>query len=142
MNLRKYKTTAERKKMVEREFGINLTNIGSFTLDEQRASKKNCENMIGAVQVPIGVAGPLTITGDQANGAFILPLATTEGTLIASVSRGCKAISLSGSVNVYACRVGQTRGPVFEVRSLAERKKLSYWIKTNEKRLIKTAEKK
>jgi len=97
--------------------------------------------MIGATQVPLGIAGPLQIHGEHAKGAFFIPLATTEGALVASISRGCKAVNLSDGISVSTCRAGQTRGPVFLVNSLAERKKLSDWIKDNEDILKTVAEK-
>jgi hydroxymethylglutaryl-CoA reductase (NADPH) len=140
MNLREYQSAARRREALEQELTLNLANIGTNSLDEQMVSSKNCENLIGAVQVPVGVAGPLSVNGDYANGDFFLPLATTEGALVASVARGCKAINVSGGANASTCRVGQTRGPVFEVETLAERKKLYNWIKENEKKLKKVAE--
>ena len=78
--------------------------------------------MIGAAQIPLGVAGPLAVNGEHANGDFFLPLATTEGAFVASVSRGCKAINVSGGALVSTQHVGQTRGPVFVVDSLAAEK--------------------
>ena len=90
------------------------------------ASKRNCENMIGVAQVPMGVAGPLKIRtknpelNDQKTKEYYIPLATTEGALVASVSRGCKAITESGGADVDSYRVGATRGPVFKVKNLHE----------------------
>jgi len=70
----------------------------------------------------------------------LLPLATTEGALVASVSRGSKAINASGGVLVHTQRVGQTRGPVFVTSSLVEQKKLTVWLKSNKAKLQKTAQ--
>src|SRR5208337_1670808 len=70
-----------RRGFIEHETGTTLENIGIFSIDVYRAATRNCENMIGAVQVPVGVAGPLAINGDYAKGTFWLPLATTEGAL-------------------------------------------------------------
>lgn len=141
MNLRDYSSVRERRHALEKKLERELPHIRNFTLDETIASTKNCENMIGATQIPLGIAGPLQMKGEQAQGEFYLPLATTEGALVASVSRGCKAVNLSDGVSVYTCRTGQTRGPVFIVKSLAERKKLYAWIKKNEERLQAVAEK-
>lgn len=123
MNIRNYKTVSERRRGLEKELGIDLENIGSFTLAEAVAATKNCENMIGAAQIPVGIAGPL-------NGKYI-PLATTEGALVASISRGCKAITESGGAAASSYRVGATRGPVFKVNSIAENNKLHEFVKTN-----------
>lgn len=139
-NLRKFKTVKERRDYLEKKLHINLDNIGAFSLDEKTASRRNCENMIGITQVPMGVAGPIKINGSEAKGKFVIPLSTTEGALVASINRGCKAISLSGGTNTYACRIGATRGPVFYVGSLEKSKKFRKWIKTNEDKLKKIAE--
>jgi hydroxymethylglutaryl-CoA reductase (NADPH) len=78
-------------KAIERELKLDLSNIGSFTLDEGVASTRNNENMIGAAQVPIGIAGPIKINGSNFKNEFYIPLATTEGALVASINRGAKA---------------------------------------------------
>lgn len=140
MNLRNYKSVKDRRNALEKELGVDLTNIGSFSLDEDVASSRNCENMIGAVQVPIGVAGPLNIHhlsfGIQ---HYYLPLATTEGALVASVNRGCKAITESGGAMVDSHRVGATRGPVFKVKNLMESDRLYKYLKSHLSDLQKIA---
>lgn len=138
MNIRDFTTAVERRKTLESALHVELSTIGSFSFDESQASTKNCENIIGAAQIPMGVAGPLKLSTRE-NEVF-LPLATTEGALVASVSRGCKAVSLSGGVSAYTCRKGQTRGPVFEVTSLEERKNLYKWIKKNTEKLKEVTE--
>ncbi len=140
MNLRDFKNSSERRSAVEKGLGIQLQNIGSFTLDESAASIKNCENMIGATQLPLGLAGPIKIKGSTFEDEFFLPVATTEGALVASISRGAKAITESGGANSFAYRVGQTRGPVFHVDSLKEQKDVFNWIKKNDDKLKKAAE--
>lgn len=140
MNLRDFDTASDRRKALEKELGENFPNIGHFSLNSEIASIKNCENMIGVAQIPMGVAGPLKITGSSFENDFYIPLATTEGALVASVNRGAKAISVSGGAHSFAFRVGQTRGPVFEVNSLEEQKKVYDWIKNNEDLLKETSE--
>src|SRR3989344_4887870 len=98
MNLRNFVSASSRRQSLESELNVKLSNIGSFSFDENIASTKNCENMIGGAQLPIGVAGPLKINGESFNGQVYIPLATTEGALVASVNRGCKAITESGGV--------------------------------------------
>jgi hydroxymethylglutaryl-CoA reductase (NADPH) len=116
MNIREHKTVLQRRSVVEKELKIDLYNVGTFTLDESAASTRNCENMIGAAQIPMGIAGPV-------NGKYI-PLATTEGALVASVNRGCRAITGSGGATALAVRVGATRGPVFKVKNMEENSRL------------------
>lgn len=145
MNLRSCKTVEERREALEKTLGISLKNIGQFSLDEKQASTKNCENMIGVAQVPLGIVGPLKIRNSQFDnlkiGNYFIPLATTEGALVASVNRGCKAITLSGGANVLVENVGVTRAPVFKVKGIKEALKLKDWIKKNFKLLKKEAEK-
>lgn len=100
----------------------------------------HCENLIGATTLPVGVVGPLQIKGEFVEAGFYIPLSTTEGALVASVNRGCKAVTQSGGVNVQIHRIGPTRGPVFYTGSLKESKKFYNWIKKNEKKLAKVAE--
>lgn len=133
MNIRSKKNAKERREDLEKERGVNLKNTGSFTLDESVAGTRNCENMIGSVQIPLGIAGPLRITGVHPGQAqeYYLPLATTEGALVASVSRGCKAITESGGASVLVERKGATRGPVFKVKNLDENSRLFDFIESH-----------
>ncbi len=136
MNLRDFPSVAARRKGIEKSLAVNLVHTGSFTLDEKTAGSKNCENMIGAAQIPVGVAGPLRLiplSGIRSGQAqeYYIPLATTEGALVASVNRGCKAISLSGGAMVDSYRVGATRGPVFKVANLQENRKLYEFLETH-----------
>src|SRR5260221_444314 len=102
INLRDYKTTMERRGKFEKKKKISLQNASQFPFDEQQAATKNCENMIGGVSVPVGIAGPISIKypsfaeAASSSKEFYIPLATTEGALVASVNRGCKAITESG----------------------------------------------
>ncbi|HLD24819.1 MAG TPA: hydroxymethylglutaryl-CoA reductase [Patescibacteria group bacterium] len=133
MNLRNLKTVTERRQAVESALDVDLPNIGSFTLDELVAGSRNCENMIGATQVPLGIAGPLTLSdiNNQKSKSYYIPLATTEGALVASVNRGCKAITESGGAVVDSHRVGATRGPVFRVKNLKEHDRMYRYFKSN-----------
>jgi len=124
INLREFKTVAQRREALEKNLGISLKNIGNYSLNEGFASSRNCENMIGAAQIPLGVAGPLKIK----NKNYFLPLATTEGALVASVNRGCRAVSLSGGVRVLVENIGITRGPVFKTNSLLASAELKNWL--------------
>lgn len=124
MNLRDFKSVIERREAMEKELGVALPSIGAPHTSEAVASTRNCENMIGVTQVPLGVAGPLKILADHASRVtrheYFIPLATTEGALVASISRGCKAITESGGAMVGSHRIGATRGPVFRVKDLTE----------------------
>lgn len=132
IRLRDFKTTTERRQALEKDLTVSLNHTGQYSLDEQVASTRHCENMIGATQVPLGIAGPLaiqTINNKQSTiNNYYIPLATTEGALVASVSRGCKAITESGGAVVDSYRAGATRGPVFRVENLAESDRLNRFL--------------
>jgi len=141
MNLRDQKTVNQRRETLETKLKVKLPNVGKFSLDEKVASSRNCENMIGVAQIPLGVAGPIKISGSLANGNFYIPLATTEGALVASVNRGCKAVTESGGADVDSHQVGATRGPVFRVKNLKESKKLYAYLNDHFEEIKSVAEK-
>jgi len=99
--------------------------------------------MIGVAQIPMGIAGPLKIKPIGGKGSFesFVPLATTEGALVASVNRGCKAITLSGGASVLVEKIGATRGPVFKTKGLAESYRFSHWLITHMADLRKASRK-
>lgn len=141
MNLRDYKNVNDRKKALEGYLRIRLSNIGNYSINEKNASSKNCENMIGAVQVPLGIAGPLRVQSSEIRfQSYYIPLATTEGALVASINRGCKAITLSGGAVTASHKIGATRGPVFYTGNIKNEQKLHNWVKTNEEAIKKTAD--
>lgn len=147
MKLRDYISVGERRKAVERELKVTLTHTGSFSLNEKDASKGHCENMIGAVQIPVGIAGPLRLrldqdlpSGREQSRDFYIPLATTEGALVASVARGCKAITAAGGASVQSFRTGASRGPVFAVTNLRENTRLYEFLKSHFEELCKITE--
>ncbi|OMJ22110.1 3-hydroxy-3-methylglutaryl-coenzyme A reductase [Smittium culicis] len=83
-----------------------------------------CENVVGFMPIPVGMAGPLLINDES----LYIPMATTEGALIASTSRGCKAISLSGGVSSFLVNDGMTRGPCLEMVNLKSAYELKMWL--------------
>src|SRR3989338_7093468 len=113
---------AERRKRIESELDIDLSLLSIAKRNIGQADEKNCEQMFGAVPVPVGLAGPLTVHFSSGEVREVyLPLATTEGALVAGVNRGCKALSQAGGVHVSSEYKGITRSLAFEVRSAKER---------------------
>ena len=129
-----------RREYIEYETGTKLENLGIFSIDIDRVVKRNCENMIGTVQVPVGIAGPLLVNGEYAHGSYYLPLATTEGALVASVNRGCSAITRAGGAEVRILHDGMTRAPVFAARSIAHAKQVVDWVAAHPGELRAAAE--
>lgn len=118
---------------------MNFSAISVYPKNLDNAQHKNCENMIGATQIPLGIAGPLKVSGNYTEGSFFLPLATTEGALVASVNRGCKAATLSGGVRSFCQDVGITRGSVFKTPGLKDSFILKKFLQDNFSRLKKLA---
>lgn len=131
-NLRDFRTSSERRSFLEEALKIKLTNLSNFSFSEDEVKGKNIENLIGATQIPLGVAGPITINDEQLEmNDIYIPLATTEGALVASVSRGCKAILESGGVHVEYHNVGVTRAPVFKTSGIKKNVEVKKWLGEN-----------
>ena len=82
------------------------------------AEQKNCEQMFGVVPLPVGYAGPLTVMFSSRQRTHIhLPIATTEGALVASVNRGCKAASVAGVSIIRTVHHGMTRSIAFALKA-------------------------
>lgn len=89
----------ERRRLMEKELGTDLSCMQEIEERIGHADEKNCEQMFGTVPLPVGYAGPLSLTLSSGEKTIVhLPLATTEGALVASVNRGCKALS---ETNIY-----------------------------------------
>ena len=86
-----------------------------------------CENVVGYLPLPVGVAGPFRIDGKE----YYIPMATTEGCLIASTSRGCKAISSSSGASTVLLADGMTRGPVLGFPSIIRAAAFKKWAETD-----------
>ena len=124
-----------RRKAVEEITGAKLDNVSSYPFEPQAAAA-NIENMIGVVQIPMGFAGPVKVKGDEADGEFIIPLATTEGALIASIARGMSVISAAGGARVKVFKDGMTRAPVFRVKGIDHAAEVMAWVNDNPDKII------
>ena len=87
-----------------------------------------CENVIGYMPLPLGIAGPLLIDGKF----YHIPMATTEGTLIASTNRGCTALSSGHGVYTKVLSDGMTRGPVLKFQSAMRAAQVKEWLEDEE----------
>ncbi|KAF3080881.1 3-hydroxy-3-methylglutaryl-coenzyme A (HMG-CoA) reductase isozyme [Orbilia oligospora] len=96
--------------------------------DYDRVLGACCENVIGYLPLPVGVAGPLVIDGES----YWIPMATTEGVLVASTHRGCKSINAGGGVTTVITGDGMTRGPCVSFASLARAGAAKLWLDSEE----------
>ena len=131
---------AVRRRHVARETGADLDALGSFPFTAERAAESNVENLLGGAAVPMGVAGPVTVDGGAAAGKYYLPLATTEGALVASVNRGLAVIEAAGGATARVTDSGMTRAPVLRVEGVAEAQQVTEWVAENDDLLREAAE--
>ena len=110
---------AARRRWVEERTGARLAHVGACSIPGE-ALRGNVENPIGAVQVPLGVAGPLLVEGEHAGGIFYVPLATTEGALVRSYERGMVALTRAGGAHVRMLADENRVSPVFVFDDVAE----------------------
>lgn len=141
----KYTKDATEALNIRREFigaktDSNLTNMGSYTLDMNQAMQKNIENPIGTIQIPIGVAGPLKINGEKGSKDYYIPLATSEGALLASVNRGASAITAAGGCTARVINDKMTRAPVIKVQNSVDAIKVKTWFENNFDKIKEVAE--
>jgi hydroxymethylglutaryl-CoA reductase (NADPH) len=100
--------------------------------------KGNIENFIGSVPIPLGICGPIDIKGEFARGKFVVPMATEEGTLLASYSRGCKIMNECNGVETFIYGDYFLRAGQFMVNNLSDAKKLFAWCKEHEEEIEKS----
>ncbi|KAF3849266.1 hypothetical protein F7725_015763 [Dissostichus mawsoni] len=103
-----------------------LTSLPYKDYDYSKVMGTCCENVIGYMPVPVGVAGPLLLDEKQ----FYIPMATTEGCLVASTNRGCRALSLSGGCRSSILADSMTRAPVVRLPSACRAAEVKVWLET------------
>ncbi len=128
-----------RQKFIEEKAGIKLKHIVHYSFDPH-VTQGNIENFTGVAQVPIGFAGPIRVNGEHAQGEFYVPLATTEGTLVASYNRGMKVLNLSGGVTVTVVGDAMQRAPVFVFNNAREARDFVDWVEAHFDRVKEEAE--
>lgn len=130
---------AARQAFIERQTGVAPKHLAHFAFDPA-CVRGNIESFVGVAQVPIGLAGPLHVNGEHAQGSFLIPLATTEGTLVASYSRGMKVLNLSGGVTCTVSDDAMQRAPVFIFASAREARAFRDWIREHMDEVRRAAE--
>ena len=120
----------DRQAFVEEYTGKSFEHIKQYSFDPH-ITAGNVESFIGVAQVPIGVAGPLTVNGEHAKGDFLIPMATAEGTLVASYNRGMKVLNLSGGVKCTISDDAMQRAPVFIFEDARGARDFKEWLADN-----------
>lgn len=125
-----------RRAMFERRINRPLNGLPYEGYDYQKVFGANCEIVIGYLPVPVGVVGPLLLDGQP----VYIPMATTEGCLVASTNRGCKAITEAGGGLSILLKDGMTRAPLVRMPSAYEAAELKRFVEEGDSyQLIKTA---
>ncbi|HET6701651.1 MAG TPA: hypothetical protein VFH14_07610, partial [Gemmatimonadaceae bacterium] len=117
----------ERLEWLGERTGAKLGPLDEMRLVAERLTS-NIENAIGAVEIPVGIAGPLLFDGDGARGMIYAPLATTEGALVASAARGATAITRAGGVRTRVLSQRMSRVPAFQFATAREAFAFAGWM--------------
>src|SRR3954470_1962882 len=130
----------QRRSFAEERTGASLEHVSSYSFDPSSLSG-NVEQFVGVAQVPIGLAGPLLVNGEHAQGEFYVPLATAEGTLVASYNRGMRLLYESGGVTTTILDDRMQRAPSFLFKSAREARDFGQWLRDNFDQIKAEAEK-
>ncbi|WP_100642450.1 hydroxymethylglutaryl-CoA reductase [Alteromonas facilis] len=129
----------ERRDFISQQTDSSLTNVGHYSIPPAALSG-NIENFTGVAQVPIGFAGPMLMNGELAQGEFYVPMATTEGTLVASYSRGMRLTRECGGIKTTVLEDAMQRAPMFSFDSARESRQFSKWVEANFEQIKSAAE--
>ncbi|KAI8031724.1 3-hydroxy-3-methylglutaryl-coenzyme A reductase 1 [Camellia lanceoleosa] len=118
------RAAAIRREALQRITGKSLVGLPLEGFDYESILGQCCEMPVGYVQIPVGIVGPLLLDGEE----YSVPMATTEGTLVASTNRGCKAIYSSGGATSVLLRDGMTRAPVVRFGTAKRAAELKFFL--------------
>ncbi|MGI8438680.1 MAG: hydroxymethylglutaryl-CoA reductase, partial [Thermoleophilaceae bacterium] len=130
---------SKRLEFVREQTGATLEHVGSYSFDAALA-QGNVENFTGVAQVPIGLAGPLLVNGEHAQGEFYVPMATAEGTLVASYNRGMKLVRAAGGFTATVIDDAMQRALVFMFPSAREARDFRAWVNEHFEEIKREAE--
>jgi len=120
----------ERRHFIMKQTDIEMEHLGHFS-GRAASYSGNIEHFVGVAQVPIGLAGPVLVKGEHAQGDFYIPLATTEGTLVASYNRGMKLTRAAGGITTHVIDDKMNRAPVFVFEDAGRARDFGLWIEEN-----------
>lgn len=119
---------ARRRAFARDHTGVELRDVGVYSVQPCSVAG-NIENFTGVAQVPIGLAGPIRVNGEHAQGDFYVPLATTEGTLVASYNRGMRLLNACGGVKATVVEQFMQRAPVFLLPDAVAAREFGVWVR-------------
>lgn len=129
----------ERQKFIHEVTGVDLKHTSQYSFDTS-VLPGNIESFTGVAQVPVGLAGPLIINGEHAEGEFYVPLATTEGSLVASYNRGMKLLNEVGGVTCTVLEDAMQRAPLYVFENARYAREFGTWINDNFDKIKAAAE--
>ncbi|MCC5930828.1 MAG: hydroxymethylglutaryl-CoA reductase [Cyclobacteriaceae bacterium] len=129
----------QRQDYISRKAGFTPKHLYQFSFKPEMA-RGNIENFTGVVQVPLGFTSPVKVNGEYAQGEYIVPLATTEGTLVASYNRGIKVLNLCGGARATVVGDLMQRAPVFVFDNARDARDFVKWVDQNFHTIKKEAE--
>lgn len=118
---------AQRRYFIKEQTDYECEHLANFS-GNPAVYAGNTEHFIGVAQVPIGLAGPIKVNGEYAQGDFYVPLATTEGTLVASYNRGMKLTRAAGGITTHVIEDQMNRAPVFVFENAGRARDFGLWI--------------
>lgn len=121
---------AKRRDLVRDQTNYELNHVAHYS-GSPTVYAGNIEHFVGVAQVPIGLAGPILVNGEHATGEFLIPLATTEGTLVASYNRGMKITREVGGITSHVIDDSMNRAPVFVWNNAGRSRDFGRWIEAN-----------
>lgn len=133
------KMAQQRRDFVAANTVCSLEHIAHYSIDPATTAG-NIENFIGVAQVPMGLVGPLRVNGEHASGDFYVPMATSEGTLIASYNRGAQLLRESGGATVTVVDDAMQRAPVFIFDDARQAREFGVWVEQNFEQIAEQAE--
>src|SRR5919112_2902158 len=116
-----------RRRFVAEQTDASLEHVSAYSFDPELV-QGNVEHFTGVAQVPLGIAGPVLVNGEHASGEFYVPMATAEGTLVASYNRGMKLVREAGGVKVTVMDDAMQRAPAFVFDSAREARDFGRWL--------------
>ena len=125
-----HEIAAARRAVVEKNSGHSLFHTGQFSIPPDTLPG-NIEGFSGIVQVPMGFAGPILINGEHAQGEFYVPMATTEGTLVASYNRGMTLTRAAGGITTTVIDDVMQRAPIFVFENARAARDFGLWVTAN-----------